>query len=94
MEQNTSLSRGTFTSLYQVGAGPWGWWRRNKCYIAILSRGGGGGYVIVIHNRGVMEGEGECKLFIILSSLGGSLVHFTHGEPIMKANFFGLNSDS
>ena len=43
MEQNTSLSRGTFTSLSKVGAGPWGWWRRNKCYIAILSRGGGGG---------------------------------------------------
>ena len=67
MEQNTSLSRGTFTSLSKVGAGPWGWWRRNKCYIAILSRegrgGGGGGYVIVIHNRSVMEGEGECKSF-------------------------------
>ena len=28
---------------------------------------------------------------IILPSLGGSPVHFTHGEPITKANFFGLN---
>ena len=28
---------------------------------------------------------------ISLPSLGGSPVHFTHGEPIMKANFFGLN---
>ena len=55
---NRSLSRGTYTSQSKVGAGPWGWWRRNKCYIVPW-----GGYVIVIHNRGVMEGVGECKSF-------------------------------
>ena len=31
---------------------------------------------------------------IILPWLGGSPVHFIHGDPIMKANFFGLNNDS
>ena len=42
MQQNTSLSRGTFTSQSKVGAGPWGWWRCNKCYIVPW-----GGYVIL-----------------------------------------------